>query len=52
MKLEHARLAGCGFPTPHGYTAAVAVSRRFIVASRDTGPYLAASVAVINPWEP
>lgn len=28
-----------------------AVSRRFIVASRDTAPYDAAGVTVINPWE-
>jgi len=46
-----ARLAGRGFPTPDGYIAAIAVSRGFIVASRDTAPYEAASVAVINPWE-
>ena len=46
-----ARLAGRGFPTSDGYIAAIAVSRGFIVASRDTAPYEAASVAVINPWE-
>ena len=46
-----ARVAGRGFPTPDGYIAAIAVSRGFIVASRDTAPYEAASVAVINPWE-
>jgi predicted nucleic acid-binding protein len=31
--------------------AAIAVSRSFIVASRDTAPYEAANVAIINPWE-
>ncbi len=41
---------GRGFPTPDGYIAAVAASRGFIVASRDTSPYDAAGVAVINPW--
>ena len=46
-----ARVAGRGFSTPDGYIAAIAVSRGFIVASRDTAPYEAASVAVINPWE-
>lgn len=46
-----ARRAGRGFPTPDGYIAAIAASRTFIVASRDTGPYEAASIAVINPWE-
>lgn len=47
-----ARDAGRGFPTPDGYIAAIAASRGFIVASRDTAPYQAASVTVINPWEP
>ena len=46
-----ARIAGRGFPTPDGYIAAIAASRGFIVASRDTAPYEAASVTVINPWD-
>ncbi|HEX8479816.1 MAG TPA: type II toxin-antitoxin system VapC family toxin [Telluria sp.] len=46
-----ARAAGRGFPTPDGYIAAIAVARGYIVASRDTAPYSAADVAVINPWE-
>ena len=40
-----------GFPTPDGYIAAIATSRKFTVASRDTGPYEAAGVDVINPWQ-
>ncbi|GHT93862.1 plasmid stability protein StbB [Betaproteobacteria bacterium] len=46
-----ARANGRGFPTPDGYIAAIAASRSFIVASRDTAPYAAAGVSVINPWE-
>lgn len=46
-----ARAAGRGFPTPDGYIAAIAASRGFIVATRDTAPYAAGSVTVINPWE-
>lgn len=46
-----AKASGRGFPTPDGYIAAIAASRGFIVASRDTAPYEAASVAVINPWQ-
>jgi len=46
-----ARACGRGFPTPDGYIAAIAVSRGFIVASRDTAPYEAAGVTVINPWQ-
>jgi predicted nucleic acid-binding protein len=46
-----ARAGGRGFPTPDGYIAAIAASRGFIVASRDTAPYQAARVNVIDPWE-
>ncbi len=46
-----ARNAGRGFPTPDGYIAAIAVSRGFIVASRDRSPYEAGGVRVVNPWQ-
>lgn len=46
-----AKVSGRGFPTPDGYIAAIAASRGFIVASRDTAPYEAARVTVINPWQ-
>ena len=45
-----ARRGGRGFTTPDGYIAATAASRGFSVASRDTAPYDAARVPVINPW--
>jgi predicted nucleic acid-binding protein len=47
-----ARAGGRGFPTPDGYIAAIAASRGFIVASRDTAPFEAARIKVINPWAP
>ncbi|MFP5381085.1 MAG: type II toxin-antitoxin system VapC family toxin [Gammaproteobacteria bacterium] len=46
-----AKTGGRGFPTPDGYIAAIAASRGFTVASRDTAPYEAAGVSVINPWQ-
>jgi len=46
-----ARSSGRGFPTPDGYIAAIAASRGFMVASRDTSPYEAGGLQVINPWE-
>jgi predicted nucleic acid-binding protein len=46
-----ARTAGKGFPTPDGYIAAIAAARGFIVATRDTGPFEAAGLNVINPWK-
>ena len=46
-----AKTGGRGFPTPDGYIAAIAASRDFVVASRDTAPYEAAGISVINPWK-
>jgi predicted nucleic acid-binding protein len=46
-----ARNSRQGFPTPDGYIAAIAASRGFLVASRATGPFEAAGMTVINPWE-
>jgi predicted nucleic acid-binding protein len=46
-----AKVSGRGFPTPDGYITAIAASRGFIVASRDTAPYEAAGITVINPWQ-
>ena len=45
-----AKNSGRGFPTPDGYIAAIAASRGFIVASRDTSSFEAAGLKVINPW--
>ena len=45
-----ARNAGRGFPMPDGYIAAIAASRRFIIASRDTSPYEAGGLRVVDPW--
>ena len=46
-----ARAAGKGFPTPDGYIAAIATSRGFIVATRDTSAFDAAGLEVIDPWK-
>lgn len=43
--------AGKRFPIPDGYIAAIAEANGYIVATRDTSPFEAADVAVINPWE-
>ena len=45
-----ARDAGRGFPTPDGYIAATAASRRFAVASRDASAFAAVGLTVIDPW--
>ena len=46
-----ARMAGKGFPLPGGYIAATAMVHGFVVATRDTGPFEAAGLPVINPWD-
>lgn len=45
-----ARKGGRDFPTPDGYIAAIAASRGFMVASRDTSPYETGGLQVVNPW--
>lgn len=45
-----ARAAGHGFPLPDGYIAAIAAARDYSVASRDSSAFVAARLAVINPW--
>jgi len=46
-----AKKRGRGFPIPDGYIAAIACAHGFIVASRDTAPYQAGGISVINPWQ-
>jgi toxin FitB len=40
-----------GLPTPDGYIAAIAASRGFVVASKDTAAFTAAGIVVIDPWK-
>ncbi len=54
---QHADLAvaakkrGRGFPLPDGYIAAIAASRGYAIATRDTAPFEAAGLHVLNPWQ-
>ena len=45
-----ARAAGLGLPAPDAYIAAMAAARGWPVATRDTAPFRAAGVEVIDPW--
>lgn len=47
-----AHKAGRGLPAPNGYIAGIAAAHGFPVASRDTVPFKAAGLAVIDPWQP
>lgn len=49
--LATVRKAGCGIETADACIAAIALANRFTVATRDTGPFKAAGLTVINPWE-
>lgn len=48
--MARARTAGLAVATADGYIAAIAAANGFAVASRDTAPFEAAGVSVINPW--
>ena len=45
-----ARKRGQGFPVPDGYIAAIAASRGFAIATRDTVPFASVGLEVIDPW--
>ncbi|MEJ2612118.1 MAG: type II toxin-antitoxin system VapC family toxin [Candidatus Thiodiazotropha sp.] len=49
--MAKARKAGLAISAADGYIAAIAAANGFIVATRDTSPFKAAGVNVINPWE-
>lgn len=46
-----AKAKGRALPTADGYIAAIAATHGFAVATRDTSPFVAAGLGVINPWE-
>lgn len=48
--LARARQSGVSIGLADGYIAAIALANGLTVATRDTGPFEAAGVAVIDPW--
>ncbi|NLY65268.1 MAG: type II toxin-antitoxin system VapC family toxin [Alcaligenaceae bacterium] len=50
--MARARVEGKAIAMADGYIAATAATHGFLVATRDTSPFEAAGLAVINPWEP
>ena len=48
--MAKARSAGLAVATADGVVAAIAAANGFAVATRDTRPFDAAGVTVINPW--
>ncbi len=49
--MSQARMAGRSISTADGYIAATAAANGMIIATRDTNPFAAAGLEVINPWE-
>jgi len=48
--MSQAKASGKAIGMADAYIAATAIVRGFTVATRDTSPFLAAGVKVINPW--
>ena len=48
--MARARAAGVAIGNADGYIAATAAARGLMVATRDTSPFKAAGLAVIDPW--
>ena len=49
--MAKARAAGLTIATADACIAAIAAANGFAVATRDTGPFEAAGVTVVNPWQ-
>lgn len=49
--IAKAQKAGLAIAASDGFIAATAAANGFAVATRDTSPYEAAGVTVINPWK-
>jgi predicted nucleic acid-binding protein len=49
--LANSRAAGLTIQTADAFIAAIALANDFTVATRDTGPFEAAGLNVINPWD-
>ncbi len=50
-RLAMARAQGQAIAKADGYIAAIAAAHDMAVATRDTSPFEAAGVSVINPWQ-
>lgn len=49
--LANSRAAGLAIDAADAFIAAIALANGFTVATRDTSPFEAAGLDVINPWE-
>jgi len=49
--MARAKVAGKAIGTADAYIAATAISNGLMVATRDTSPFEAAGLTIINPWQ-
>ena len=49
--MTRAKATGFSIGMADGFIAAIALANGMTVATRDTAPFAAAGVAVINPWQ-
>ena len=49
--VNRARASGTIISVADGQIAAIAAARGFTIATRDTAPFVAAGLPVINPWD-
>ena len=49
--LAKPRIAGLALETADAFIAAIALANSFSIATRDTSPFEAAGLNVINPWQ-
>lgn len=49
--MTNAKAAGRAIGKADGYIAATAAARGLVVATRDTSPFEAAGLNIVNPWE-
>ena len=50
-RISKARAAGRAISMADGQIAAIAAAHGFTIATRDTAPFVAAGVPVVDPWE-
>lgn len=49
--IARSRTTGLALETADAFIASIAVANGFVVATRDTSPFVAAGLKVINPWD-
>jgi predicted nucleic acid-binding protein len=49
--MAKSRADGLAIATADAFIAAIAIANDFLVATRDTSPFIAAGLSVINPWD-